>query len=1662
MMPKEPIESIVAAGASLPLIAPKPRNLGNIVLPSFHRPALLNYYRNGMINEPNLVRKVLLRPSWFDHPNFSGSNPEYNIPLSAFRNDSNDTAAQEALIDRMIYGPWDVDNDNDGVRDSVWVDFGAPIMSTPDGRRVKPLAAMLVLDLDGRANVNVHGTVEHSRPGGNGSGRPIAKSLATGSTSNTPRGQGYGPADIMLGPVFGFQNTLLNNIFHGTPETPGRYGYLPDDDWDQRLPGDHTVSDLLAQIKMQGVPYTVTTTDSRPSAFETPPDFHCRYGLGLNSLGQPVYEAVDDLIVPLNWNTPYELNLSLNSSFGMDVYSLDAPYSVAELERLLRAYDTDASLLPSRIWEFSGLESDPTSIARRNLVTTDSFDLPVPSVTVPQWMIVGPDETPNTNDDFIQVMNKPAANATFSDLLEYRVRLTLGFTRTPDEDPANRARVHAVMKGGPIKGTDGNLVAFRPLLVGQDLFNGTRLDINRPMGNGRDDNNNGVVDEPGEWEDVNGNGVWDPEEGEAPYWEIRGGDSAIIDDSDSPQGQFTTSSGSIRDEFDRDGNGEISDEERVYIDRDNDGTIKDRERLLGDINYDGTVNQDDFVLRHNLRRQELARDLFVLAITLVEPIDTTSNEGKAEVRKLAQWAINCVDFSDPDNIMTAFEYDESPFNGWDTDGNLATDDNGSSERAVVWGTEKPELLITETLGWHDRRTEDGGEEINTGAIEGNEQVGPEEGDDSDFDQEHRPQGAGFVELYNPWPESPTASSDVRDMSGGVDQGVNIGAMDASNTNPVWRLSVYKTVNTVVASNIGGPHLDPDAPDINNRARGADRTIYFAGAANLDPNGDGVMDFDFPDDGVGYFSSLATPQPVPPGGYFVAGTGEFQNGSRYTTPFGVKKGDDLDIPVTRGIVLDTALGATRAVCVALDNGNSLQDQADFACDANSSYCSVAVINRPIHFSFSEPPGGYILKDGNQFVSGVSAALDTPLDDQRSGGFGLGGAPADDLAASSRDGENRLKLPVQSEGGGVSDEQSARRTIPGFSWVYLQRLANPLLPWNPEPDQTGHDPDKVVNPYLTVDSMGVNVTVFNGLADTETRKVNPGAEQSELYSYDNGDPVQPGDAVDTFASLQRGRVNRSSYLTDSFINNSNANTLLIDLQLKAKSGNAGSSGSRPADPHPATPPQQADFSPWGPELLGRISVSDYANAGGNNPPNIGLWRNRAGRFGNGGHDNDGEFNFKAVPDCTLGFLNEPFRSESAATEDERKRIPARPFPWLNWNNRPFISGNEVIQVPSYRSSQLLQSFGFNFDGSQTENYAQTDTPMEIKLSDSNILKTDGPYGHLMNFFRTEKSSNGRGIVGMHRILDYLHVPSRFVGTETWLNPQAFSAFVEDTSDPRYGLQPPLNRVATFREPGRVNLNTIAASEVWYGMQHGLPQSPNAHPGPFFDRANTDSILLSRRGYTSPAIEQEESDFNRKLPFTLHDEIPTFFQNPFRAADATDLVPIPSLLAEDSSQLENPTPTPRQPVQATLLRENSANGQPFFTSSRTVAHSNANRNAYFRYQPMTRLDNLTTTRSHVYAVWITVGFFEVEEFDENNPQHKVILQRYGDGSLAEAAQNTLFNRIYPEGYMIGREAGLDTGEVERVREFAIIDRSIPVAFEPGADHNVDEVIRLRRRIE
>ena len=131
----------------------------------------------------------------------------------------------------------------------------------------------------------------------------------------------------------------------------------------------------------------------------------------------------------------------------------------------------------------------------------------------------------------------------------------------------------------------------------------------------------------------------------------------------------------------------------------------------------------------------------------------------------------------------------------------------------------------------------------------------------------------------------------------------------------------------------------------------------------------------------------------------------------------------------------------------------------------------------------------------------------------------------------------------------------------------------------------------------------------------------------------------------------------------------------------------------------------------------------------------------------------------------------------------------------------------------------------------------------------------------------------------------------------------------------------------------------------------------------------------------------------------------------------------------------------MEATLLRsaDPATPTESLFGYESTEKFDNTSRNPFFHYHSIQRLGNLVSTTSNVYAVWITVGYFEVEAY-AGVPSHY----------------------LPPDGFLLGQELGSDTGEIERHRMFMMVDRSIPVAFQPGQDHNVDRAVLLRRFIE
>ncbi len=109
-------------------------------------------------------------------------------------------------------------------------------------------------------------------------------------------------------------------------------------------------------------------------------------------------------------------------------------------------------------------------------------------------------------------------------------------------------------------------------------------------------------------------------------------------------------------------------------------------------------------------RQRMARDIYVLLYTLCGPddlnpttdtygtdvaglIDSDNNAVDDRIEKMAQFAVNFVDFVDPDDCITRFEYDTDLTNGWQF--NHAQIGVPGSTSRVVYGVEAQSLTFSE-------------------------------------------------------------------------------------------------------------------------------------------------------------------------------------------------------------------------------------------------------------------------------------------------------------------------------------------------------------------------------------------------------------------------------------------------------------------------------------------------------------------------------------------------------------------------------------------------------------------------------------------------------------------------------------------------------------------------------------------------------------------------------------------------------------------------------------------------------------------------------------------------------------------------------------------------------------------------------------------------------
>ncbi len=233
----------------------------------------------------------------------------------------------------------------------------------------------------------------------------------------------------------------------------------------------------------------------------------------------------------------------------------------------------------------------------------------------------------------------------------------------------------------------------------------------------------------------------------------------------------------------------------------------------------------------------------------------------------------------------------------------------------------------------------------------------------------------------------------------------------------------------------------------------------------------------------------------------------------------------------------------------------------------------------------------------------------------------------------------------------------------------------------------------------------------------------------------------------------------------------------------------------------------------------------------------------------------------------------------------------------------------------------------------------------------------------------------------------------------------------------------------------------SDVFDGIMHrshdGLTSANEAgHFGPAWR-----DVLLSRRGYAQMDAAGNLVDqpivtpgnpplhYPDAFQFGLNQNFPTFVANPFRSGDAGDLVPLVNMMhtGVDASWLRRHPYSPGQDgawgvagkndtdpsvtALADKIREAGfgddvlnvdASGRlpsegdkaraPLFSETMNAPFFGGERNSGMMYEPLTRIENLTTEHSNVFAVWITVGYFEVKKAPDWNIERKAYLGTSG----------------------------------------------------------------------
>jgi len=177
---------------------------GNVTIsPSFHKDNIL------------IAPNVSIGPLNSGNPNLTPANQVRTLRPTNVGFPTPDPTSPNGLDVKNLEG-------YPGGNDSIWIDAGFPVMTTPDGRKYKALIAPLILDLDGRINLNVAGNLMQRNPGAPLTNADHASNQGWGRWEINPKKlienySGMVPQYSPLSPANEFLNLLSYGTTSGIP-----------------------------------------------------------------------------------------------------------------------------------------------------------------------------------------------------------------------------------------------------------------------------------------------------------------------------------------------------------------------------------------------------------------------------------------------------------------------------------------------------------------------------------------------------------------------------------------------------------------------------------------------------------------------------------------------------------------------------------------------------------------------------------------------------------------------------------------------------------------------------------------------------------------------------------------------------------------------------------------------------------------------------------------------------------------------------------------------------------------------------------------------------------------------------------------------------------------------------------------------------------------------------------------------------------------------------------------------------------------------------------------------------------------------------------------------------------------------------------------------------